>query len=261
MMSAFAALPRRERFLVGAGLLSVTLLAWAYLFRDAAGMGTATAAGCMRMQMAGPEFSAWPVATLPPLFAMWAIMMVAMMLPSALPMVLTFAAVARNRRRLGRPYVPVAIFVSGYLIVWCAFSAVAAVGQWLLHRSALLSAGMASTSALFAGLLLLAAGVFQFTPLKRACLTHCRSTFEFIMTRWREGSGGALRMGLEHGTFCTGCCWALMTLLFVVGVMNLFWIAALTALVCVEKMLPARTGISSATGVILLVWGVCVLAR
>ena len=260
-MSAPAALPPRERLMVGATLLGVALLAWAYLFYDAHRMSASGAADCMCMQMSGPQLSAWPVQTLLPLFVMWSIMMVAMMLPSALPMVLTFAAVARHRRRHGQPYVSVAIFVSGYIIVWCAFSALAAAGQWHLHRTALLSSTMASTSTLLAGLLLLGAGLFQFTPIKHACLTRCRGPIEFMMTRWREGGWGALRMGLEHGAFCTGCCWALMALLFVLGVMNLLWIAALTTLVCVEKMLPARARISLATGLLLLVWGACVLTR
>lgn len=256
-MSALAALPRRERLIVSAGLLGVALLAWAYLLYDAHRMSAS--GGCMGMEM--PELSAWPASTLLPLFVMWSIMMVAMMLPSALPMILTFAAVTRNRRRLGRPYVPVAIFMSGYIIVWCLFSALAALGQWLLHRTALLSSSMASTSTLFAGLLLLGAGIFQFTPLKRACLTRCRAPLEFIMTQWREGRQGALRMGIEHGVFCTGCCWALMALLFVLGVMNILWIAALTLLVCVEKMLPARAQVSLATGILLITWGVFLLTR
>jgi predicted metal-binding membrane protein len=246
----------RDRLIVGAALLSVALLAWAYLLYDAHAMTTGESC-CSLTEIGGRGLS--PITAIPPLFLMWSIMMIAMMLPTALPMVLTFAALSRNRRRAGRRYVPVAIFVAGYLIVWCGFSAIAAIGQWFLHRSALLSSSMTSTSALLAGLLLLAAGLFQFTPLKHACLKHCRSTFEFIMTRWREGSGGALRMGMEHGAFCTGCCWALMCLLFVVGVMNLFWVGGLTILICVEKMLPARARITFATGMVLIACGAGVL--
>jgi len=182
------------------------------------------------------------------------------MLPSALPMILTFAAVTRNRQRLGRSCVSMSIFVLGYLAIWCVFSALAALGQWWLHRHALLSESMTSTSVWLGGMLLLVAGVFQFTPLKQTCLTHCRGPLEVIMTRWREGSGGAFRMGLEHGAFCTGCCWALMALLFVAGVMNVIWIAALTLLVCLEKTLPARARISIATGVLLAAWGIFVIA-
>jgi predicted metal-binding membrane protein len=207
------------------------------------------------MKMSGPELSSWPATTLLPLFLMWAIMMIAMMLPSALPMILTFTTVARNRQRLGRPYVPMSIFVAGYIAIWCLFSAAAAIAQWFLHRQALLSMTMVSTSALPGGALLLLAGIFQFTPLKRSCLTYCRGPLEFIMTRWREGQGGAFRMGLEHGAFCAGCCWALMALLFVAGVMNIIWIATLTLLVCLEKVLPPRVPISLMTGILLSGWG------
>ncbi|MEY2483674.1 MAG: hypothetical protein QOK24_2202 [Verrucomicrobiota bacterium] len=259
-MSESAALFRRDRVILGAGLLAVALLAWAWLISEAHRMNVSGVCECMRMKMGGPDNSAWPAATLLPLFLMWGVMMVAMMLPSALPMVLTFAAVTRNRQRLARPYVPTMVFVSGYLAIWCVFSAIIAAGQWLLHRHALLSPSMATTSAIFGGVLLIGAGVFQFTPLKRSCLTRCRGTLEFILTRWREGGIGAFRMGLEHGAFCTGCCWALMALLFVAGVMNIFWVAALTALVCLEKILPARARVSLATGVVLAGWGVFVLS-
>jgi predicted metal-binding membrane protein len=259
-MSASPALPRRERFIIAVGVGAIVLLAWAYTIYEARRMNATGVCECMRMKMSGPEFSSWPAATLLPLFFMWAIMMIAMMLPSALPMVLTFTAVTRDRQRIGRAYVPMSIFVFGYAAIWCAFSAVAAVAQWWLHRHALLSSSMMSTSAWLGGALLLGAGVFQFTPLKRACLTHCRSPLEFIMTRWREGTGGAFRMGLEHGAFCTGCCWALMALLFVAGVMNILWIAVLTLLVCCEKMLPARARINVVVGVLLAIWGFSVLA-
>ena len=258
-MSESAALFRRDRVILGAGLLAVALLAWAWLIAEAHRMNVSGVCECMRMKMTGLDNSAWPAATLLPLFLMWSVMMVAMMLPTALPMVLTFAAVTRNRQRVGRPYVPTAIFVSGYLAIWTGFSAVAAVGQWLLHRHALLSPSMATTSAILGGMLLIGAGVFQFTPLKRNCLTRCRGTLEFILTRWREGRSGAFLMGLEHGTFCTGCCWALMALLFVAGVMNLLWVAVLTLLVCLEKILPARARVSFATGIALTGWGVFVL--
>jgi predicted metal-binding membrane protein len=258
-MTGLSALLRRDRFILGAALLTIAFAAWAYLIYEAHQMTVTGVCECMRMKMAGPDSSEWPAATLLPLFLMWCVMMVAMMLPSAMPMVLTFAAVTRNRRKLGRPYVPATIFVCGYVVTWCAFSAVAAVGQWLLHRHALLSPAMATTSAFFGGALLIGAGIFQFTPLKRSCLTHCRGTLEFILTRWREGRSGAFKMGLEHGAFCTGCCWALMALLFVAGVMNMLWVAALTLLVCLEKILPARARVSFATGIVLAGWGVFIL--
>ena len=260
-MSAWPALPRRGDLLLGASLCGIALLAWTYTIYEARRTIATGVCECMRMKMSGPELSSWPTTTLLPLFLMWAVMMIAMMLPSALRMILTFAAVAHNRQKLGRPFVPTSIFILGYIAVWSAFSLLAAVGQWVLHRHALLSASMASTSACLGGTLLLGAGIFQFTPLKQACLTHCRGPLEFIMTRWREGHSGAFRMGLEHGVFCTGCCWALMALLFVAGVMNILWIAALTLLVCMEKMLPPRTQVSMATGLLLAAWGVFVILR
>src|SRR5437016_5062959 len=239
-MIALPALPRRERLLIGASLCAVALLAWFYTIYEARRMNVTGVCECMRMKMSGADFNSWPIATLLPLFFMWVIMMIAMMLPRELQMILTFAAVARNRQRLGHPYIPLSIFLLGYVVIWCVFSAFAALAQLWLNRHALLSASMMSSSALLGGALLLGAGAFQFTPLKQSCLTHCRGPLEFIMTRWREGSSGAFRMGLEHGAFCTGCCWALMALLFVAGVMNILWIAALTLLVCAEKMLDRK---------------------
>jgi predicted metal-binding membrane protein len=252
-MSAAFSIPRRERWIIGGALTAIAAAAWIYMVHEARGLTLTGVCKCFTMEMGSAGNGA--IGTLLPLFLMWAGMMVAMMLPSATPMILTFASVSRNRRRLQRPYVPVAIFVAGYVAVWSGFSVLAAMAQWFLHRNALLSPMMASQSALFAGALLFAAGVFQFTPLKHACLTQCRAPFEFIMTRWREGGGGAFRMGIEHGLFCAGCCWALMGLLFVAGVMNILWIAALSLIVGLEKLLRRGFWLSSITGVALTAWG------
>lgn len=254
-MDSLAAVLKRDRAIVGAGVILVTALAWWYTAGAARKMGGVT------MPMGRADPNAWAIGSLLPLFVMWMVMMVAMMLPTATPMILTFALVARNRRQRQRPYVPVAVFASGYLAVWAAFSAAAAAAQWLLHREALLSPTMVSSSALLGGVLLLLAGVFQFSPVKRSCLTRCRAPLEFITAHWREGWSGAFVMGLEHGLFCTGCCWALMALLFVLGIMNLLWIAILTVLVGLEKILPRRVFISRGTGVLLALWGLWVLFR
>jgi len=259
-MSAPASIPHRERWIIGAALAGIAAVAWAYMIHEAREMSLTGMSECLGMPMSGTPRAGWSAASLLPLFLMWAGMMVAMMLPSATPMILTFAAVGRNRRRQERPYVPATIFVAGYVAIWFAFSALAAVAQWILHRQALLSPAMASSSAWLGGILLIAAGIFQFTPLKHTCLAHCRAPLEFIMTRWREGAGGAFRMGLEHGLYCTGCCWALMGLLFVAGVMNILWIAALSLLVGLEKLLPRGLWLSSATGVILTAWGAWLIA-
>jgi predicted metal-binding membrane protein len=259
-MSAPSSVPQRERWIIAAALAAIAAAAWAYMIHEARGMNLTGVCECLGMQMRGSAGAGWSAGTLLPLFLMWAGMMVAMMLPSAMPMILTFATVSRNRRRQEWPYVPVTIFVAGYVAIWTGFSVLAAIAQWFLHRQALLSSAMASRSAWLGGILLLAAGVFQFTPLKHACLTQCRAPFDFIMTRWREGSLGAFRMGVEHGLFCVGCCWALMGLLFVAGVMNILWIAALSLLVGLEKLLPRGLWLSSATGVILTAWGAWLIA-
>lgn len=254
-MDALAAVLKRDRLIIGAEVLLVTLLAWSFTIDAARQMD-----GCV-MPMGRPDANAWPAGTLPPLFIMWVVMMIAMMLPSAVPMILTFAAVARNRRLRQRPFVPVAVFVAGYLTVWGGFSALAALAQWLLHRAALLSPMMTSSSALLGAILLLIAALFQFTPLKNRCLTHCRAPLEFLNTRWRENWSGAFLMGLEHGFFCTGCCWALMALLFVLGVMNLLWIAALTILAGLEKMLPPRLFVTRLSGLFLAGWAFWILVH
>ena len=188
----------------------------------------------------------------------WQVMIAAMMLPSSLPMLRLFsqASVAQPRRRT-----VMAVFVGSYVVLWSAFGAVAFLGDVRLHHLVDATPWLESQPWLIAGSILALAGVFQFTPLKHNCLTHCRAPLEFITTRWREGWDGALTMGLEHGLFCTGCCWALMALLFVLGMMNLLWIAFLTMLVGLEKMLPRRSYISRGAGVLLVLWGLWVLFR
>jgi predicted metal-binding membrane protein len=200
------------------------------------------------------------------MFSMWWLMMIAMMLPSAVPMVLLHAAVTRKglaRADLAGPNAPshrlfltATAFIAGYLATWGAFSLVAVVAQWALARGELLSAMMMPTSK-FLGLgLLLAAGVWQLTPFKTVCLRHCRSPITFLSTHWHPGVGGAFRMGIEHGVFCLGCCWFLMGLLFYGGVMNLIWIIGLALLVLVEKVMPAGVAFGRVTGLLLIAWGV-----
>jgi predicted metal-binding membrane protein len=192
---------------------------------------------------------------------MWAVMMVAMMVPSASPMILTFAIVNRRRIEERRPFVPTTVFLLGYLLVWGSFAAAATLGQWGLHTSALLTPMMRSTSDILGGALLIAAGIFQWTPLKRVCLTQCRSPLGFIMSEWREGTRGALVMGLRHGTYCLGCCWILMGLLFVAGVMNLLWVAAIAGLILVEKVAPRGQWVGRVVGLAFTGWGAWMIAR
>jgi predicted metal-binding membrane protein len=174
-------------------------------------------------------------------------------------MILLVASLQRRRRERASPAAPTAVFAAGYLLVWALFSAVAASTQWLLHQAALLSPAMASTSPILGGLLLITAGLYQWLPLKSACLSHCRSPIGFLGSEWREGSAGALVMGARHGLFCLGCCWALMTLLFVGGVMHLPWVAAIAGLVLVEKVVRGGPWIGRLAGLGLIGWGLSVL--
>lgn len=224
---------RGERKVILLALVGVTAIAWLYLIIAGQDMPMAPMDD-MDMEM---PFSA------PSVFAMWWVMMLGMMLPSAAPMMLTFAIVQRRRRERAQPYVPTAMFVLGYLMVWGAFSLVATTVQWRLQRYALLPA-----TSMLGGALFIFAGVYQFTPLKYACLSHCRSPFAFVLNNWRDGWSGALRMGAGHGLDCLGCCWVLMALLFAVGVMNLLWVAAIAAFVFAEKLLPGGVWIGRIGG-------------
>ena len=232
--AALEAILKRDRMIVLSGLIGISVLSWAYIVHLAYTMGSMD----MGMDMAMPRMQAWHSVDLVLLFVMWAVMMVAMMVPGAAPMILMFTMSNRRRREQQHPYVPTAVFLAGYLLVWTGFSVLALLAQWGLHSAALLAPMMVSSSPILGGLLLLAAGLFQWTPLKYTCLTRCRSPLGFLMTDWREGRRGALIMGLRHGLYCTGCCWSLMALLFVAGVMNLLWVATITAFVLVEKVVP-----------------------
>lgn len=199
------------------------------------------------------------------MFLMWAIMMVGMMLPSAAPMTLLYAGMVRKAGRQGTPMASTAVFVSGYVAMWGLFSVGATVVQWVLHEAAMLTPLMAARSQVLGGALLMLAGVYQLTPWKAVCLDHCRSPAHFIAEHWRPGACGAFRLGLHHGAFCLGCCWALMGLLFVGGVMNMLWIAAITVFVFLEKMLPVgawstRLGWMAGIGLIMSGVGVLVVA-
>ena len=205
----------------------------------------------MGMRMDAP----WTAADAYFTFTMWSVMMVGMMSPSAAPVLLLFAATHGRRAERGVP-TAVLTFGLGYIIVWIGFSGFATFAQWALHQGALLSSMMAITSSRLAGTLLIAAGAYQLTPAKRACLSHCQTPLGFLMSHWRDGAGGAFRMGLRHGVHCLGCCWALMTVLFAVGVMNLAWVAALTVFILVEKMGASGARVARLGGVLLIGLGV-----
>ncbi len=239
-------------------LAVAVVLAWTYLLLGAGvGMETMDMGGGQMMAMM-PE---WTPAYGLVVFLMWAVMMVAMMLPSAAPVTLLVAGIARKRREAGAaPGLSTAPFVFGYLAVWFAFAAAATVLQWQLDAAALLSETMAFGSRLVAGGVLVVAGIYQWTPLKHACLRHCRSPLDFLLHHWRDGAPGAFVSGVRHGVFCLGCCWMLMALLFVGGIMNLAWIAGIALIVLLEKTLPWGGWMERATGIVLVLWGALALA-
>jgi predicted metal-binding membrane protein len=195
--------------------------------------------------------SAWSLANWLAVFTMWTVMMAAMMLPSAVPMILCFAALNRRRSEGARTF----LFLAAYLTVWTAFSGTAAMAQWALQSMGWLSPMIVSMSSVLSAALLLIAGVFQFSGLKRACLHACRSPLGFLMSDWREGLLGAWRMGIRHGLYCLGCCWSLMALLFVGGVMNLLWVAALAGLVAIEKLAPKGEAVARVLGGVMISMG------
>ena len=252
---------RRDRLVVLAGLAFAAALAWLYLIDMALDMGGDMATGGAGMADAGGammRMQAWSVADGLLMWAMWAVMMIAMMVPSAAPMILIFARVDRSKGG-DRPYTATTLFALGYVLVWAVFSVAATAMQWGLQNAALLSPMMVATSTLLGGILFVAAGVYQWTPLKYACLRHCRSPMAFIMGHWRPGRGGAFRMGVGHGAFCLGCCGFVMGLLFVGGVMNLAWVAAITVFVVAEKLMPRGEWVARAGGVAMIAAGVYLL--
>jgi predicted metal-binding membrane protein len=251
----------RERLIISGCLAAMVILAWLYLFHTKTAMPGMDMAGMDMPGMVMMDLSKWGLTTVLLLFVMWAVMMVAMMVPSAAPMILSFLTVNQRRKAADRPFVPVAVFLLGYLAVWTAFSAVATFAEWGLHQAAMLSTTMTATNKALNGGLLIAAGVFQWTPLKRACLKSCRSPLSFLMSEWREGTAGAFVMGLRHGAYCAGCCWFLMVLLFVAGVMNLLWVAVLALFVMAEKISPKGELLARVAGVGLVIAGAALLAH
>ena len=249
---------KQDRVIVIAGLVAVTALAWVYVIQFASSM---TGMGITNTEMAMPTAQAWLSGDFVLTFIMWAVMMVAMMTPSAMPMIVMFARLNRQRHIDNTPIPATTIFLLGYLLVWISFSAGATVVQWGLHSAAVLSPEMISVTPVLGGILLVFAGVYQFTPLKHACLSQCRTPLGFLMTEWREGTKGALIMGARHGSYCVGCCWLLMALLFVAGVMNLLWVALIAVCVLVEKVVPAGQWVSRAIGVLTVGWGIWLLIQ
>lgn len=248
---------RRDTLIVGVCLAIIVVIAWWWL-ASSAGLGGSTPPGDRTMAAMPAAQNVWTPAYLIPAVAMWAFMMVAMMLPSAAPMILLFARFSAQSKH-GAPNT--AIFALSYLIIWLFFSAIAAASQAGLVSLAAASAdGLKLVNGKVAGLLLVAAGCYQLSPLKSACLNQCRSPLSFLMHGWRPGWKGALRLGMQHGLYCLGCCWALMLLLFAAGVMNLAWVAALTFIVVAEKLAPPIIRVRQGIAVVLLLGGALMIS-
>jgi predicted metal-binding membrane protein len=276
--AALQALLRRDRAVTAAGLVVLCVLGWVWLL-SGAGLGmdmgrmarlalfpherVLAMASMPGMDMPAPPPAAWPPALFALTLAMWAAMMVAMMTPSAAPAILLYARVHRHGAAAGGEaaarLAPTGVFAAGYFLLWLGFSVAATLVQWGLAQAGLSDPMAGSGSRLFSAGLLLAAGAYQLSPLQGACLSHCRSPAQFFARAWRPGPWGALRLGLLHGAYCVGCCWLVMALLFVGGVMNLAWIAALAVLVLAEKVAPAGRWMARAAGGLLIAWGVATL--
>jgi predicted metal-binding membrane protein len=250
------AMLRRDRLVFVAGLVIVVAMAWTWLL-----LGAGMNMSAVEMtQMAGMngwlmQQAEWTPGYAALMFSMWWIMMIAMMLPSAAPVLLLYIRVIRKDKRASASPVMGSVFAAGYVIAWGVFSLVATALQWVMEANHLMSPMMETTNVWLGAAILISAGVWQLTPIKDMCLRHCRTPLGFLIGNWRPGHLGALRMGVEHGAYCLGCCWFLMTLLFFGGVMNLYWIVGLAAFVLLEKMLPNGHWFGRTTGVVLIAWG------
>ncbi len=251
----------RERIIILSALLILAALAWALIGWQALAMSAPPAMNAMSAMngaMSAPAGLTMGMSAA--LFlAIWIAMMVAMMFPSAAPMVLMFNAIANGKRQRGQAYTPTWVFVAGYLLVWTLAGIVAYLAALGLDALAARSMFLMDNAGRIGGALLVLAGIYQLTPLKNACLTTCRTPTQFLMTSWRDGNGGALRMGIAHGAYCFGCCWLLFAILFPLGMMNIAVLALITALIFAEKVFPAGYRISAIAGVALILYGALVI--
>ena len=262
--TAIESVLRRDRIIVILAIAVLTGLAWSYvLWLSAPTMGDLPVGAMMVSGMSmAPALKAWAIKDFALTFAMWAVMMVGMMTPSAAPMILLYARVGRQAAHDDHPFASSSWFAGGYLGSWAAFSIVATSAQWALTQASALSPVMALSSKWIGGAVLISIGIYQWTPLKESCLSLCRSPLAFIQAQggFKRAARGSLILGARHGAYCVGCCWALMALLFVGGIMNVLWIAGISILVLLEKIAPAGKMISRATGTILALAGVWLIA-
>ena len=249
---------KRDRLIIIGGLFFIALLSWLYIIYLYKQM---TYMDMNALFFAMPMTSEWTYIDFILLFLMWLVMMIAMMTPSVSPLILVFAMINRKRKQQDHPFVKVACLMAGYFLVWATFSLAATALQWLLQQISLLSPDMKTTSKILGSVILITTGVFQFTPLKQTCLAHCRTPLNFVLQHWKEGKQGALRMGIENGFYCLGCCWLLMVLLFVTGIMNLLWVAIIALFVLVEKILSRLKWVPYMAGSILILYGILLLIK
>ena len=245
---------KKDKLLLLVSLVLITAISWWYMFYLAGQMDHSN----MQMEMM-PQMMKWGIIQFLLTFLMWFVMMIAMMVPSATPAILIFSKVYQKRTNSMEKFVPSWIFLSGYLSIWLIFSLLATLLQLLLMNTALLSPMMKSTSNILGGLILIGCGLFQWSSIKYACLNHCRSPIDFLMEEWNEGKSGAFILGFRHGYYCLGCCWLLMLVLFVTGVMNLLWVALIALFVLIEKLAPGGIWISRVTGLILVATGIWII--
>lgn len=245
---------RLDRWVIGASLLTLVVLSWFYLLLMDAGMRAMRGAGGTDRFMWLMPMGRWDAVEFALGFAMWLIMMVGMMIPSAAPVILLYAKVWRKAQERGA-YTYVTAFVLGYLAIWSAFSLAATALQYLLTELRWYSDAMESENIWLSSSVLILAGLYQFTAFKHACLKQCQSPLGFVTRQWRDGYDGAFRMGVKHGWYCLGCCWMIMLVLFAVGVMNLLWIALLSAIVLFEKLAPGQRWFSDGIAVLLIAFG------
>ncbi len=246
---------RKTQSVILLSLLAVTASAWVYLIYQHWQM---TSMPMSEMWMPPSDTSAWKLIDFGLVYLMWAAMMAAMMLPSAIPMILTFSRISTKRYRASQKFI--FLFVSGYLLVWLAFSIALTLLQWQLHGLHILSPMMDTESEYLAGVIFLVAGMYQLTPLKNSFLQYCRSPAGFLLNEWRDGAKGAFHMGVKHGSNCLGCCWAQMLIMFAVGVMNLLGMAFMTLMILGEKIAPIKSQfICRAGGILFMGWGLWLL--
>ncbi len=249
---------KRDRLVIICGLFFITLLSWLYiiyLYNQMVYMDMNA------LFFAMPMTPRWTATDFILLFLMWLVMMIAMMTPSVAPLVLIFAKVNRQRREQERPFVNAIYLMTGYFLIWAAFSLAATSLQWLLQQISWLNPEMKTTNKILGGIILIVTGLFQFTPLKQSCLKYCRAPLGFVLHHWKEGKQGALKMGIENGLYCVGCCWLLMVLLFVAGIMNLLWVALIAVFVLFEKIAPRAKWLPYVAGLALAGYGVLLLIR